>query len=68
MLARLEAQFAPFEKKLPLQRIGDMKRNLNDDTRRIKKCEEPEIEKKTGWVFIAALLALVLLLAYYLFT
>ncbi len=45
-----------------------MKKNLNDDTRRIKKCEEPEIEKKTGWMFIAALLALLAILAYYLLT
>lgn len=45
-----------------------MKRNLNDDTRRIRKCEEPLVEKKAGWGFITALLVLVLILAYYLFT
>jgi len=45
-----------------------MKRNLNDDTRRMNKSEETQVEKKAGWVFIAALLALILLLGYYLFT
>jgi hypothetical protein len=68
MLERLRAQFAPFEKSSRLQRIDDMKRNLNDDTRRIRRCEEPEIEKRAGWTFIAAVVALVLLLTYYLLT
>lgn len=45
-----------------------MKKNLNDDTRRMLKCEEPQVEKKAGWVFIALLLALILLLGYFLFT
>lgn len=45
-----------------------MKKNLNDETRRMMKYEEPLVEKKQGWVLTAALLALVLMLGYYLFT
>lgn len=48
--------------------MADMKKNLNDDTRRIRKCEEPVVEQKAGWVFIVFLVVLILILSYYLFT
>jgi len=44
-----------------------MKKNLNDDTRRIRKCEEPVVEKKAGWGFIVFLFVLILILGYFLF-
>ena len=47
--------------------MADMKKNLNDDTRRIRKCEEPVVEKKAGWVFIVFLVVLILILGYFLF-
>jgi hypothetical protein len=45
-----------------------MKQNLNDDTRRMNKCEETPVEKKAGWSLILFLTALVLLLGYFLFS
>lgn len=44
-----------------------MKRNLNDDTRQIKKCEEMPVEKKAGGFLIFILAASILLLGYLLF-
>lgn len=45
-----------------------MKRNLNDDTRQMRKCEETPVEKKAGWSLILFLMALVLVLGYFLFS
>ena len=45
-----------------------MKRNLNDDTRRMNKCEEVPVEKKAGWFLILFLTALILVLGYFLFS
>lgn len=44
-----------------------MKKNLNDDTRYVKKWEEPAVEKNNGWFPIILLIALILLLAYFIF-
>ena len=45
-----------------------MKQNLNDDTRQIRKLEETPVERKAGWFLILFLIALVLLLGYFLFS
>jgi hypothetical protein len=69
-LGFLEAQSVPFEKLQVAEGavMADMKKNLNDDTRRIRRCEEPVVEKKAGWVFIVFLFVLILILGYFLFT
>jgi len=54
--------------KMPLRRIAYMKHNLNDDTRHMMKCVEPTVEEKAGWFLIALLVALVVLLGYFLFS
>lgn len=44
-----------------------MKKNLNDDTRYMKKWDDPPAEKKNEWLPLASLAVLVLLLAYFIF-
>ncbi len=44
-----------------------MKKNLNDDTRYVKKWEETKAEKNWGWMPVLLLVALILLLAYFIF-
>lgn len=44
-----------------------MKKNLNDDTRYMKPWQPDQPNKRSDWVLILGLLALILLLAYVIF-
>jgi len=44
-----------------------MKKNLNDDTRYVKKWEESPVEKYPKWFPMVLIIALILLAAYFIF-